>query len=326
MPPFLTRRREVAIFYRQLGTACRAGIPLTQGLRMAASGCRKVELRRAAEDIEKRVSAGNPLGPALEAHPEVFREVETALVAVGEQHGILDQNLARLADAAEKEHHDVQGLVLSLLYPVGLFVAALFLPKLFVLVQHGLAAYLVSVLATALPFLLVLGALGAGAVALHRAAPETFDRIRLLLPVLGPNLKKRALARFSDSLAMLYAGGAELRKSLGLAIRAIGNRYLIRRCEPIATVVEHGGSLSDGLAAAGVFPPELIQTVAVGEKTGDLDQTLGSMARLYEAEAERATKTLLTLLPIGIYLLVALYIAIVVISAFGAYFRLVGNV
>src|SRR5437879_5382488 len=110
--------------------AYRAGVPLTQALPMAATACHEPRLKSAAEDVTRRVRDGNPLAPALGAHPEVFEEVEVALVAVGEANGRVDENLLRLADRKEKAHHDRQRLVLALLYPAGLFVAALFLPKL----------------------------------------------------------------------------------------------------------------------------------------------------------------------------------------------------
>lgn len=319
-------RREVSLFFRQLAATTRAGIPLAQGLRMASEGCQSPVLEAAVEDVGRRVQRGSPLGSALAAHPEIFQPVEMALVAVGEENGRLDINLQRLAERSEKSHHDRQRLVFALLYPAGLFLAALFLPKLYVWVRDSFTAYLLSVFSTALPFLAILGLLAAGFRFFRRASPESFDRILLELPVLGPNLEKLALARFSESLSMLYAGGVELRKSLRLSVRALGNRYLESRCRPLDDILERKGTISQGLRAAGVFPAEFVNTVTVGETTGDLDRALESLARLYQEEAERAIQALLKLLPIVVYLLVALYIALIVISAFGAYFRLLGSI
>jgi type II secretory pathway component PulF len=306
--------------------ACKAGVPLTEGLRLAASGCRDERLKKAASEVERRVKGGNPLGPALAAHPAVFPELDVALVSVGEENGQLDRNLLRLADRSEKEHGDSRRFILALVYPAGLFLAALFLPRLYVWVTVSFSAYLWSVFTTAVPFLLCLALLAGGLVLLRRAGPETFDRMRLRLPILGPNIQKLALARFSDSLATLYGAGAELRKSVRLSVRAIGNRYLEARCARLTQVLKEGGTVSDGLRASGVFPTELVNAVDVGERTGELDRALYSMARLYQEEADRAINAILILIPIAIYLLVALYIAIVVISAFGSYFRTIQSI
>jgi type IV pilus assembly protein PilC len=292
-----------------------------QALGIAASSCTDTRLAPAVANVTRRVERGEPLASALGAHPEAFEEIEVALVAVGQETGLLDPNLARLADRAEETHHRVQKFLFALAYPVLLFVAALFLPRLYVWFTSGLAAYLASVFRTALPFLLVLGLLGGAFVLFRRSSPEAYDRVQLQLPFLGPNLRKLALARFSDSLAMLYAGGVELRRSLALSARATGNRWLERRCASIARALDQGGTLADGFLAAGVFPREVVGAVRVGEVTGDLEQTLASLARLQRQEAERAITALLVMLPIAIYLLVALYIAIVVISAWGAYFK-----
>ncbi|MEO6324225.1 MAG: type II secretion system F family protein [Thermoanaerobaculia bacterium] len=318
--------RALSLFYRQAGMAYKAGIPLADGLRLAATGCENERLKKAAAEVERRVRGGNPLGPAMAAHPAVFPELHTALVTVGEENGQLDRNLLRLADRSEKEHGERRRFLLALAYPAGLFVAALLLPKLFVWVTVSFSAYLKSVFATALPFLACLGLAVLGSALVRRFSPRPFDRFQLGLPVLGPSLEKLALARFSDSLATLYGAGVELRRSVRLAVRALGNQHLESRCAPLADVLRRGGTMSEGLRACGVFPRDLVNAVDVGERTGELDGALERMARLYEEEADRAIKAILVLVPFAIYLLVALYIAYVVISAYGAIFRSIGSV
>ncbi len=316
---------ELSVFYRQAATALGAGIPLTQGLRLAASGCRDARLRRAAEGVERRVRSGGALGPALAAHPEAFPDLDAAIVAAGEENGRLDGSLLQLAEKCEREHGDRRRLLLAILYPGLLFVAALFLPHLHVWVTTSFGDYLLVVARTAVPFLLLLGIAAGALVLIRRQAPLAFDRARLAVPVLGPNLGKLAFARFSDSLATLYAAGVEIRRSARLAVATLGNRYLEARCQRLVATLENGGGLGEGLAEAGVFPRELVHAVEVGERTGDLDRALQAMARLQREEAERAIRAILILLPVVVFLLVALYVAAVVISSFGAYFRLVGG-
>src|SRR5207247_1468512 len=133
------------LFFRQLAAAYRAGVPLAQGLEMAAGACRHPRLRAALADVLARVRAGRPLAPSLAAHPEVFDEVECALVAVGDENGRLDDVLARLAERSEKAYHAGRKIAMGLLYPAFLFVAALFLPRLHVWVTESFAAYLRAV-------------------------------------------------------------------------------------------------------------------------------------------------------------------------------------
>ncbi|MBI1847551.1 MAG: type II secretion system F family protein, partial [Candidatus Rokubacteria bacterium] len=203
--------------------------------------------------------------------------------------------------------------------------AALLLPPLFLWVPRSFGAYARAVFGTALPFAAGLGTVAAVAYLFRERAPEAFDRTLLSLPVLGGNLKKLALARFGESLAALYSGGVEIRKGLRLAVRALGNRWLEARCRGMAGVVERGGGLADALESAGVFPREMVGAVAVGERTGELDGALNAFARLAQEEADRAIRALLIAIPVLVYLLVALYVAVVVVSAFGAYFRTLGS-
>jgi type IV pilus assembly protein PilC len=318
-------RRDLSLFYRQLAMSVRAGIPITQGLSLAAAACQEPRLVGAVAEISRRVRGGGPLAPAFGAHPEVFGEVDVALVAVGEENGLLDANLDRLAQRSETQYHAGRRFFMALAYPALLLVAAILLPPLFILVTRSPGEYFRAVGGRALPFALFLGALAAAVLFLRRSSPSLFDRLLLELPVLGPNLRKLALARFGESLAALYSAGVEVKKALRLAIRAIGNRHLQERCREIPGLVERGGTLADALASTGVFPRQMVAAVAVGEKSGELDTALEAFSRLSQEEADRALKALMIAIPIAIYLLVALYVAWIVISAFGSYFRTLGS-
>lgn len=318
-------QRELSLFYRQIAVAYRAGLPLTQAVQMGAEACTIPALKQAASDVARRIREGNPLGPALAAHPKIFSELETALVSIGEENGQLDRNLLRLSERSEREHGARRRFLLALVYPACLLVAALFLPKLYIWVTVSLGAYLVSVFSTALPLVLVLLALWGGYRVLRTAYPEHFDRLLIEIPFLGPNLRKLALARFSDSLAVLYGAGVEIRKSVRLAIPTMGNRSLEKSCRGVEPALRNGETLGLALGTSRIFPKQMLNAVEVGEKTGELDQALGSLARLYQEEGDRAIEALLKLVPFVIYLIVALYVAIVVVSAYGTLFRQIGS-
>ncbi|MBL8152397.1 MAG: type II secretion system F family protein, partial [Blastocatellia bacterium] len=153
-----------------------------------------------------------------------------------------------------------------------------------------------------------------------------FDRVVIEIPFLGKNLKKLALSRFSRSLATLYAGGVEMHKALKLSIETMGNSYLQQRSRIVQVALSEGETLTRSMAATVVFPVNLVEMVAVGEQTGELDKMLHKAADYYEFEADKAIKALLAAIPIGIYLLVAIYIAFTVISFYAGYFRAIGNI
>ncbi|MBX7221031.1 MAG: type II secretion system F family protein [Blastocatellia bacterium] len=321
----LFRTRELSLFYQQLGQLYKSGIPPTEAVPFAAAQSNDSGIKTAAAQIHQQVLAGRTLGSAFAAHPAVFSELQVALITIGEENGTLPRNLALLADMFEKEYGQRKKLVLALLYPAFLFVAALFLPKLYIWVTGTFTEYLAEVFSTSVPFLVLFAVLFGIYKLSGTVLLRALDQIKLEVPVLGKNLRKLALARFARSFAMLYGGGVELRRSLRLALKSFGNTYLEERSRVVDTYLHEGGTLTDGFMAARVFPGEFVQIIALGEKTGELDKMLEQTARLYEDEADKVINSFLFFLPIAIYLLVALYIAFIVISVFAGYYNNIGK-
>lgn len=318
-------RRGLTLFYRHLGAALRAGIPLAQGIALAGEACGDARVARAGADVVRRLRAGGTLARSLAAHPGVFGETDVALVSVAEEHGRLDAALQKLAERGEAGHHARRRFLLALAYPSFLLLALLFLPPLGVLVRESPAAYLRAVARGAFPLVAPAATIAAALLLFRRAAPAAFARTLLSVPVVGRALKKLAIARFASSLAALFDAGVDVRRSLRLAVRALANPYLERRCAAVPRVVEKGGTLAAALAEPGIFPSELVGAVDVGERAGELPRALDAFARLAEEEGDRAMTALAIAVPVLIYLLVAAAIAVVVVSTFGGYFGSLGN-
>src|SRR5262249_24249305 len=127
-------------------------------------------------------------------------------------------------------------------------------------------------------------------------------------------------------LARMFSSGLEMRSSLRLAIKAMGNKYLESRCRVVQTALDEGATLSESLHATNIFPANLVQMVAVGEQTGEIDKMLEKAAEYYEYEANKTIKAMLGALPVVLYLMVAAYIAYIVISFYTGYFNAIGNI
>jgi type II secretory pathway component PulF len=320
------KSKELAIFYEKLAQLYRAGVPITESLPLATMEVKSGKVRHGLERVHNYLMRGRTLTEGFSQCPEVFSELEVALIGVGETQGRLDQSLMSLSTMYEREYKDLKTFILAMLYPGFLFFAAIFLPPVVAWFTDGFSAYLKAVSSSLFTFFLPGAVVFAIYYFFKRSFPEAFDQIKVSIPFIGTNFKKLALARFSHSLATLFSGGVDLRRSIKLATKAMANKYLERRCRFILKAIDEGQSIAEGLRVAKVFPGNFVQTVAVGERTGELDKMLHKMAEYYEFEADKAFKGLLVMAPVFIYLCVAAYIAYIVISFYAGYFNSIGNI
>jgi type II secretory pathway component PulF len=319
------RSKELSIFYEKLAQLYRAGVPITESLPIATLQVKDSGIRRGANRAHEYIMHGRTLTEGISQCPDVFSEMQVALIGVGEMQGRLDQSLMNLSAMCDREYKDVRNFLFAMLYPTFLLCAAIFLPPIVTWFTDGFEAYVKSVGSTFFNILFPLSVIYLVYFIVKTYFRSGFDRAKLVIPILGSNLKKLALARFCRSLSTLFAGGVEMRSSLNLAIKSMGNRYLEQRCRIVQRALDDGETLTSSLQTTRIFPPNLIQMVAVGERTGELDKMLDKAAHYYEYEADKVLKVLLAALPVGIYLMVAVYIAYIVISFYAGYFSAIGN-
>lgn len=314
--------RDLAIFYRQLATAVRAGIPIHRALISVAENTGKPRLRRVVQAVVNDLMQGKPLAQAMRRQPHVFDELQIALIQAGEEGGLLDSMLERLADYLERDYKLRLKIRAGTFYPKVLLVAGIFIPKIPILVVGGgLIPYLHETVGWAGPILLAVLAI----VALFRIAlqvellREAYDSLKLMVPGIGGLVRQLAMARFSRAMAALFSAGVPLQRAIAISALAADNEYLTKRLRMAIAAVEHGQSLSSAFRQTGVMPPLVLDMLSTGESTGSVDAMMDKVAEYYEQETDVKSHQAVIALSVGVYLLIALWIASMIIGFWQGY-------
>ena len=338
--------RRVAVFVRQLGVMVGAGLPLAESLAVLHRQEENHRLRTAVEAVTRDVESGSSLAAAMSRHPQIFSRLAVAMTSVGEAGGRLDQSLIRLGSELEKAAAIAQQVRGAFAYPlvvgaVGALVVSVILWRVvpvFGELYEGLDAELPlltrMVIEASRSFgswalaLLGLGAAAGWAVGRLRrteAGGARFDRLALGVPLFGGLLRSAGVSRFCRTLAVLTGAGVPVLEGLEIARRALGNRHLEQEVGAVRSKVEGGASLAGPLRQTGLFPPMVVQMVAVGERTGELESSLAKVADFYEEEVRRTTATLLPLIEPLLILVLGLVIGAIVIAMYLPIWTLVGR-
>lgn len=310
--------KTIAFLLRQLATLIRTGVPILAALDIIARSQEKPEATRLLLQIRADLQTGASLATALARHPDNFDDLTCTLVAAGEQSGLLDVMLARIADYQEKMLAIRGKLRGALTYPVAILAVALIVTVLMLAVVVPAFENSFSSFGAALPLptriiidgsaairdygfvsLVLFAAAAFGLMHQWRRDPRwqtATDRWQLTLPVLGSLLRRAALARWSRTLASLYAAGIPLLDTLVPAGDATGNRLFQQASQILRQKINQGDSLSRALTRQSEFSPLLVQMVAIGEESGTLDEMLGKVADIYEREVDESVALLGTLM------------------------------
>mgnify|MGYP000751898458 FL=1 len=314
--------RDLAIFYRQLATAVRAGIPIHRALLSVAENTGKPRLRRVVQAVVNDLMQGKPLSRAMSRHPHVFDELQVALIQAGEEGGLLENMLGRLADYLERDYKLRLKIRAGTFYPKVLLVAGIFIPKIPVLViGGGLIPYLRETVGWAAPILLAVLAVVAVVRILLQIEPlrEAYDSLKLMIPGIGGLVRQLAMARFSRAMAALYSAGVPLPRAIAISALAADNYYLTKHLRRAIADVEHGQSISEAFRRTGVMPPLVLDMLQTGESTGNVDAMMDKVAEYYEQETDVKSGQAVIVLSVGVYLLIALWIASMIISFWQGY-------
>jgi type IV pilus assembly protein PilC len=337
----------VAIFTRQFSVMIDAGLPLVQCLEILGSQQENKVFKRALIQIRQDVESGSNLADAMRKHPKIFNDLYTNMVAAGEAGGILDTILQRLAQYIEKAVKLNSQVKSAMIYPVAVIsiaaiVVAVILWKVipvFAALFKGLGAELpmptqiVMKLSDILVdywwlILLIIG----GIVFFLRRYHETYkgkrviDGFLLKLPIFGLLLRKIAVARFCRTLSTLTASGVPILDGLQITARTAGNSIIEDAIMATRKSVEEGKTISEPLGETDVFPPMVVQMIAVGEQTGALDTMLSKIADFYEDEVDIAVAGLMKLLEPLLIAFLGVAIGGIVIAMYMPMFSLIGKV
>ncbi len=321
---------DLLVFSRQMYTLQKAGVPILRALAGLQASTPKPALVSLIADLRHSLDQGRELAAAMARHPAVFDGFYVAMVRVGEMTGRLTEIFERLAEHIEFEL-DVRARVKQALrYPTMVAVAiglALVVVNLFVIPTFAnvFASFKAELpLLTKLllcfsawmvawwPLLAAAGIGGLWGLKAWLATPEgryRRDRAKLKLPIAGPIVLKATLARFARSFAMASKSGVPIARAMTVVAQTVDNAWVGARIERMRDGIERGESLSRCAAASGVFTPVVLQMIAVGEETGELDTLLVEVAQMYERETDYAIKGLsssiepLLLAVIGVFVL-----------------------
>lgn len=302
---------ELIMFCRQMHTISRAGIPLVKGLRGLAASMRNFVFQEALNDIVTRLEAGVELSSAMRAHPKIFTNMMVSMVSVGENAGRLDLVFKQLSDYLERDDSTIKSIKTALRYPSFVFIAmAIAIAVINVKVIPAFAGMFEKFGAQLpLPTRILVGisdffvAFWAYILVLIIAAvawfyhyiktPEgsrVWGRKKLNLPVVGDIIERASLARYARSFGLMLNAGLPLSAALELSARAIDNPYLGDKIRAIRAGVERGEGLYQTHLVSGMFTPLILQMIAVGEESGQVDTLLAEVASFYESEVEYDVK------------------------------------
>ncbi|MFC4700266.1 type II secretion system F family protein [Glaciecola siphonariae] len=310
--------QDVSLLSRQIATMLNAGVTLIQSLEMIGQGSGSPAVRKMMAEITNEVRSGNTFNSALRKYPRQFDELYCDLVETGEQSGSLEGIFDRIALYKEKAEALKSKIKKAMFYPIAVLVVAFVVTVILLVYVVPQFEEIFSSFGAELPaftqFVLgisnfvqdygpyiALGMIGAAVlfVRAHRASPKLRDSIDakvLKIPVIGEILKKASIARFSRTLSTTFAAGVPLIGALDSASGAAGNAIYRDAILYMRKEVSGGIPMNSAMRSTNVFPSMVVQMVAIGEESGSVDEMLGKIATIYEAEVDDMVDGLTSLL------------------------------
>ncbi|MCX7145246.1 MAG: type II secretion system F family protein [Sulfuritalea sp.] len=310
--------KDITLFSRQLATMVKSGVPLLQSFDIVGKGTNNPALAKLLFDIKSDVETGSNLASAFRKYPMYFDALFCNLVEAGEQAGILDTLLDRLATYKEKIQAIKSKIKSALTYPIAILIIAFIITAVImifvvpafkgVFASFGgeLPAPTLIVIAISDYFTanwhIIFGSIYAVIYGIGQAFKRSValqimkDKVSLKMPVFGDMLTKSAIARWTRTLSTMFAAGVPLVEALDSVGGAAGNYVYTMGTKQIQAEVSTGSSLTVAMENCGLFPPMVTQMVAIGEESGQLDSMLGKTADFFEAEVDEAVEALASLM------------------------------
>lgn len=337
-------QKDIALFTRQLATMMKAGVPLLQAFDIVAKGHSNPSVQKLLLDIKAQVETGSSLTQSFSKHPLYFDALYCNLVNAGEQAGILDTVLDRLATYAEKMLAIKGKIKSALFYPISILVVAFVITAIIMIFVVPAFKDLFSSFGADLPaptlvvmaisdffvayWWAIFGSLG-GAIWFFfytwkrsTKMQHIMDRFMLKLPVFGPLLEKSAIARWTRTLSTMFAAGVPLVEALDSVAGAAGNIIFYDATKKIQNEVSTGTSLTNSMQNVDVFPNMVLQMVAIGEESGALDSMLSKVADFYEAEVDDMVDALSSLMEPVIMVVLGVLIGGLVVAMYLPIFKM----
>lgn len=336
--------KDIAIFTRQLATMMKAGVPLLQAFDIVGRGNSNASVTKLLNDVRTDVETGTSLSAAFRKYPLYFDNLYCNLVEAGEAAGILEGLLDRLATYMEKTEAIKSKIKSALMYPTAVVVVAFVVTavimifvipafkEVFTSFGADLPAPTLFVMAMSDIFVkywwLIFGGIGGGIYFFLQAwkrnerVQQFMDRLLLKVPIFGDLVYKSVIARWTRTLATMFAAGVPLVEALDSVGGASGNSVYAKATERIQQEVSTGTSLTAAMTNANVFPSMVLQMCAIGEESGSIDHMLGKAADFYEAEVDDMVAGLSSLMEPIIIVFLGGLIGGIVVSMYLPIFKL----
>jgi type IV pilus assembly protein PilC len=335
---------EVAMLTRQLATMMKAGLPLLQAFDVVGKGHENPSMTKLIMDIKGEVETGSALNQAFSKYPMYFDPLFCNLIAAGEQAGILENLLERLAIYKEKTLAIKKKIKSALTYPIAIVVVAFIITAVIMIFVIPSFKQVFSSFGSELPlptqivvsiseafvayWWLIFGGIFGGVYfflqSYKRSANlrATLDRIFLRAPVFGNLMRKATIARWARTLSTMFAAGVPLVDALDSVGGAAGNIVYVEATRSIQLSVSSGNSLATSMLATNVFPNTVTQLVAIGEESGAIDGMLSKVADIYEAEVDDIVANMSALLEPVIMVVLGLLIGGIIVAMYLPIFKM----
>ena len=335
---------DIAIFARQLATMLTAGIPMVQAFEIIGVGHDKPAVQKLVLAIKADIETGNSLNQALAKHPLYFDDLFVNLVEAGEHAGALETVLDKIATYKEKTEALKKKIKKALFYPAAVLAVAVIVTVIlliFVIPQFeslfkgfgaDLPAFTQFVINLSrwmqsngwMLLIIVVAAAFTFGYFYKRSRPmrQFIDRVSLQIPVIGPILKKAAIARFARTLATMFAAGVPLVEAMKSVAGATGNIVYQDATMRMRDEISTGLRMQRAMENTGLFPNMVVQMIAVGEESGSLDEMASKVADFYEADVDAAVDALSSLLEPLIMVILGVLVGGLVVAMYLPIFKL----
>ncbi|MEN7343161.1 MAG: type II secretion system F family protein [Pseudomonadota bacterium] len=335
---------DIAIFSRQLATMMAAGIPLVQAFEIVGTGHENQSMQKLIMDIKASVEGGSSLHEALAKHPLHFDDLFVNLVEAGEQAGALETLLDKIATYKEKTEAIKKKIKKALTYPIAVLVVAVIVTVILLIFVIPAFEDLFTGFGADLPaftrmvvdlslfvrtkgyiIVIVAGLIGFTFFYFKKRSKkmrETLDRMSLKIPVVGGILEKSAIARYARTLSTMFAAGVPLVEALDSVAGATGNIVYENAVLEMRDEVATGQRLQAAMENTDLFPNMVIQMIAVGEESGQLDEMSGKVADFYEEDVDNAVDNMSSLIEPMIMAILGVLVGGLVIAMYLPIFKM----
>ena len=336
--------KDVALFTRQLATMLKSGVPLLQSFDIVGKGHENPSVARMLMDIKTEVETGSSLEMAFRKYPLQFDDLFCNLIGAGEAAGILDNLLDKIATYKEKILAIKSKIKSALFYPVSIIVVAFVITAVIMIFVIPAFKDLFSSFGANLPtptliimaisewfvawWWAIFSIIGGGLYAFfyfwkrNKKMQRVMDILSLKLPIFGELIRKATVARWTRTLATMFAAGVPLVESLDSVAGAAGNAVYFDATKAIQREVATGNGLTSAMQNSGVFPNMVLQMMAIGEESGAIDSMLNKVADFYEAEVDDAVDALSSLMEPVIMVVLGVLIGGMVVAMYLPIFKM----